>query len=93
MASCITERRSPSDVSKTSKPSNISSRALDVLPFSPRAAAHYGQVRAELDRRGTPVGPHDMLIGAHARAEGLILVTNNMREFKRMTGVRAENWV
>jgi tRNA(fMet)-specific endonuclease VapC len=66
---------------------------LDVLPFGKKAAAHYGQVRAELERIGTPCGPHDMQIGGHARSEGLIVVTNNMREFTRMPGVRAENWV
>ncbi len=66
---------------------------LDVLPFGEKAAAHYGQVRAELERAGTPRGPHDMQIGGHARSEGLIVVTNNMREFTRMPGVRAENWV
>jgi tRNA(fMet)-specific endonuclease VapC len=66
---------------------------LDVLPFDAKAAAHYGQLRAELKRAGTPCGPHDMQIGAHARSEGLIVVTNNMREFSRMPGVRAENWV
>lgn len=66
---------------------------LDVLPFGEKAAAHYGQVRAELSRAGTPCGPHDMQIGGHARSEGLIVVTNNIREFARMPGVRAENWV
>lgn len=66
---------------------------LDVLPFADKAAAHYGQVRAELERAGMPCGPHDMQIGGHARSEGLIVVTNNMREFSRMPGVRAENWV
>ncbi|MBI3706196.1 MAG: tRNA(fMet)-specific endonuclease VapC [Proteobacteria bacterium] len=65
---------------------------LDVLPFSPQAAAHCGQMRAELEHAGTPAGPHDMLIAAHARAEGLIVVTNNARAFKRMPGIRAENW-
>jgi tRNA(fMet)-specific endonuclease VapC len=69
------------------------SARLDVLSFSPKAAAHYGQVRAELERAGTPVGPHDMLIGAHARSEGLIVVTNNRREFDRMSGLRVENWI
>src|ERR1700738_339136 len=49
---------------------------LDVLPFGAKAAAHYGQVRAELDRAGTPCGPHDMQIGGHARSEGVIGVTN-----------------
>ena len=66
---------------------------LDVLPFADKAAAHYGQVRAELERAGTPSGPHDMQIGGHARSEGLIIVTNNMREFVPMPGVRAENWI
>jgi tRNA(fMet)-specific endonuclease VapC len=66
---------------------------LDVLSFGGKAAAHYGQLRAELERAGTPCGPHDMQIGAHARSEGLIVVTNNMREFSRMPGVRVENWV
>jgi tRNA(fMet)-specific endonuclease VapC len=66
---------------------------LDVLPFDAKAAAHYGQLRAELARAGTPCGPHDMQIGGHARAEGLIVVTNNLREFSRMPGVRVEDWV
>jgi tRNA(fMet)-specific endonuclease VapC len=66
---------------------------LDVLPFEAKAAAHYGQVRAELERAGTPCGPHDMQTGGHARSEGLIIITDNMREFSRMPGIRAENWV
>jgi tRNA(fMet)-specific endonuclease VapC len=66
---------------------------LDVLPFADKAAAHYGQLRAELERAGTPCGPHDMQIGGHARSEGLIVVTNNLREFDRMPGVRVENWL
>jgi tRNA(fMet)-specific endonuclease VapC len=66
---------------------------LEVLAFGAKAAVHYGQVRAELERAGTPCGPHDMQIGGHARSEGLIVVTNAMREFARMPGVRAENWL
>jgi tRNA(fMet)-specific endonuclease VapC len=66
---------------------------LEVLAFEAKAAAHYGQVRAELERAGMPCGPHDMQIGGHARSEGLIVVTNNAREFGRMPGVRTENWV
>ena len=66
---------------------------LDVLAFGEKAASHYGQLRAELTRLGTPCGPLDMQIGAHARSEGLIVVTNNLREFDRMPGVRTENWV
>lgn len=65
---------------------------LDVLPFAAKAAAHYGQVRAELERARTPCGPRDMQIGGHARSEGLIVVTNNLREFSRMPGIRVENW-
>jgi tRNA(fMet)-specific endonuclease VapC len=66
---------------------------LEALPFSAEAAAHYGQLRAELERAGEPAGPHDMLIGAHARSAGLIIVTNNLREFERIPGLRVENWV
>jgi tRNA(fMet)-specific endonuclease VapC len=66
---------------------------LEVLAFNAKAAMHYGQLRAELHRAGTPCGPHDMQIGGHARSEGLIVVTNNVREFGRMPGVRMENWV
>lgn len=66
---------------------------LVVLPFGQLAAAHYGQIRAELERIGTPCGAHDMQIGAHARSEGLVLVTNNRREFDRMPGLRVENWI
>ncbi|MBV9992467.1 MAG: type II toxin-antitoxin system VapC family toxin [Alphaproteobacteria bacterium] len=66
---------------------------LTVLPFSADAASHYGQICVELQKAGTPIGPYDMLIGAHARAEGLVLVTNNEREFRRITGLRVENWI
>jgi tRNA(fMet)-specific endonuclease VapC len=65
---------------------------LKVLPFGDKAAAHYGQLWAELERAGRPCGPYDMQVGGHARSEALIVVTNNMREFARMPGVRAENW-
>jgi len=66
---------------------------LEVLPFSAAAAAHYGEIRATLERAGTPAGAYDMLIAGHARSEGLTVVTNNAREFDRMPGVRTENWV
>jgi tRNA(fMet)-specific endonuclease VapC len=66
---------------------------FEVLPFSANTAAHYGEIRAELVRTGRPAGIHDMLIGAHARSEGLTIVTNNTREFERMPGLRVENWV
>jgi tRNA(fMet)-specific endonuclease VapC len=54
---------------------------------------HFGPIRADVERLGRPAGPLDMLIGAHARAEGLIVVTNNAWAFRRLTGVRVENWV
>lgn len=63
-----------------------------MLPFGDKAA-HYGQIRAELERAGTPCGSHDIQIGGHARSEGLIVVKNNILEFARMSGVRVENWV
>jgi tRNA(fMet)-specific endonuclease VapC len=66
---------------------------VPVLPFDAQAAAHFGAIRAYLKRAGTPASPQDMLIGAHARSEGLILVTNNRREFDRMPGLLVENWV
>ncbi len=66
---------------------------LSVLPFSIKAAEHYGQLRVEVQQAGKPIGGNDILIGAHARAEGLTLVTNNMREFGRMPGLRVENWI
>jgi tRNA(fMet)-specific endonuclease VapC len=66
---------------------------VDVLSFDRNAAIHYGRLRAELQAAGTPCGLHDTQIGAHARSLGLIVVTNNRREFDRMPGLRVENWV
>ncbi|WP_237152507.1 type II toxin-antitoxin system tRNA(fMet)-specific endonuclease VapC [Oryzibacter oryziterrae] len=66
---------------------------LHVLPFDAPAAQHFGQIRADLERAGTPVGTLDMLIAAHARSLGLTLVTNNRREFDRVSGLMVENWV
>ena len=65
---------------------------VDVLPFDNQAAQHFGQVRAELAKAGKPIGPYDLMIAGHARSRGLILVTNNLREFKRVPGLRLENW-
>ena len=66
---------------------------LEVLPFDELAALHFGQVRAELAQAGTPIGPYDLMIAGHARASGLVLVSNNIDEFKRVPGLRIENWV
>ena len=66
---------------------------LEVLAFDETAAAHFGQLRAELAQAGKPIGPYDQMIAGHARSLGLILVTNNMNEFKRVPGLRIVNWV
>ena len=65
---------------------------LEVLPFDEAAAYHFGQIRAELYRMGRPIGPYDMMIAGHARACGLKLVTNNVKEFERVQGLIIENW-
>lgn len=66
--------------------------ALTVLDFNSAAAQEYGKVRADLETKGTPIGPMDMLIAAHAKSQGLTLVTNNTREFVRVEGLTLENW-
>ena len=66
---------------------------LDVLPFESHDATHFAQIRAELAAMGRPIGPYDLMIAGHARAHGLILVTNNTKEFERVPGLRLENWV
>ncbi len=66
---------------------------LVVLDYDTKAAAHYGNIRAELEQAGKMIGVNDLHIAGHARSEGLILVTNNLREFERVTGLRMENWV
>ncbi|MCM1024055.1 MAG: type II toxin-antitoxin system VapC family toxin [Prevotella sp.] len=64
----------------------------DVLPFDNAAAAEYGKIRADLRKKGTPIGAMDMLIAAHARAEKLTVVTHNTREFERVEGLTLEDW-
>ena len=66
---------------------------LEVLKYDQDASIHTGQLRAELARAGTPIGPYDHMIAGHARSQGLILVTNNRREFDRVPGLRVEDWV
>jgi tRNA(fMet)-specific endonuclease VapC len=65
---------------------------LDVLSYDNLAAEHTGQLRAELARNGTPIGPYDQMIACHARSRGLIVVTDNLREFERVPGLRTEDW-
>lgn len=65
---------------------------LDIVPYDDKAAADYGQIRNHLEKKGAVVGAMDILIGAHARSIPVTLVTNNVKEFKRIPGLRVENW-
>lgn len=65
---------------------------IAVLNFDSVAAQAYGELRADLEQNGTPIGPMDMLIAGHAKSRGLILVTNNTGEFKRVKGLQLEDW-
>ncbi|MGC2321548.1 MAG: type II toxin-antitoxin system VapC family toxin [Terriglobales bacterium] len=67
-------------------------RPLSIIEFTSNDAASYAQVRAKLERAGTPIGPLDTLIAAQAVARKLILVSNNEREFSRVASLRIENW-
>jgi len=67
--------------------------SLTVLPLDEPADQHYADIRATLERAGTPIGNHDLFIAAHARSRGMTLVTGNLREFERVPGLRVENWL
>lgn len=87
------------DAEKSSQPaSNLSvvedfCSRLQVLPYTPKAAQHYGSIRASLEAIGQPIGVNDLHIAAHARSEGLVLVTNNSKEFSRVPALQLENWI
>ena len=66
---------------------------LEVLPYTPKAAQRYGHIRAALERMGQPIGVNDLHIAAHARSEGLILVTNHLAEFNKVPALQVENWL
>lgn len=66
---------------------------LEVLTFDEIAAECYGQVRATLESAGTPIGPLDTLIASHALSINATIVTNNVREFSRVRGLRVQNWM
>jgi Predicted nucleic acid-binding protein, contains PIN domain len=68
-------------------------RGIAVLPFAEPADMHYARLRTHLKRAGTPIGPNDLFIAAHALALDLTLVTDNIREFARVPGLRVENWL
>jgi len=66
---------------------------IDILNFDDEAAFEYGKIAADLKRKGTPIGPMDTLIAAHALATRKILVTNNVKKFERVVNLKIENWV
>ncbi|MCJ7832898.1 MAG: type II toxin-antitoxin system VapC family toxin [Deltaproteobacteria bacterium] len=66
---------------------------LEIIPFDDRAAVTYGEIRAFLQQKGLRIGAMDMLIAAQAKSLSIPLVTNNLKEFKRIPGLRLENWV
>lgn len=66
---------------------------LTLLPFDERAAWAYGDLRSDLERRGTPIGSLDTMIAAHALSQQATLITNNTREFAQVPGLHVENWV
>ena len=66
---------------------------LDVLDYTSKASAHYGDIRSNLEKKGKTIGVNDIHIAGHARSEGLILVTNNLKEFERVEALRLDNWV
>lgn len=65
---------------------------FQVLDYPAEAAFAYGHIRAELERKGTPIGGMDLMIAAHAMATGATLVSNNLKEFRRVSGLKTENW-
>jgi tRNA(fMet)-specific endonuclease VapC len=68
-------------------------KEIEVLPFEEPSELTYAEYRADLERRGLPIGANDLLIAAHARTLGATLVTDNVREFSRLKGLKVENWL
>ncbi|WP_308364674.1 MULTISPECIES: tRNA(fMet)-specific endonuclease VapC [unclassified Microbulbifer] len=66
---------------------------LDVLPYNEAAAVHTGEIRADLKRSGRKDASYDSMIAGHARSRGLVVMTNNVKDFKRFDGVRTANWL
>lgn len=66
---------------------------IELLPYSAEAAEQYGLIRSDLEARAQVIGPNDLHIAAHAKAENLTLVTKNLKEFERVDGLRLENWI
>ena len=66
---------------------------IEILDFDAHAAEEYGKIRADLEKKGTVIGPLDIMIAGHAKSRNCIVVTNNTREFNRVVGLKVENWV
>ena len=71
----------------------VFTQRLLIEPWDENAGRHYGSIRAQLKKEGTPIGNNDLLIAAHARSINAVLVTNNVREFNRVPNLTVENWV
>ena len=84
--------RSSSKAFNQSVVTNFVSR-LNVLAWDGEAARQYGRIRNELEKKGTPIGNMDLMIAAHALSQGCILVTNNLREFKRVPRLKTGHWI
>lgn len=65
---------------------------IPILPLSEKAGNEYGNIRAHLEFKGKPIGNNDLWIAAQAKADGMTLITNNVREFKRVPGLKVQNW-
>lgn len=81
-----------SDPEKNIKDIESFAARVDVLPYAEEAATHTGEIRATLKKAGKKDGSYDVMIAGHARSEGLIVVTNNVKDFKKYDGVRLEDW-
>ncbi|MDZ5650699.1 type II toxin-antitoxin system tRNA(fMet)-specific endonuclease VapC [Nitrospirillum sp. BR 11828] len=87
------------DAEKSAKPIETRNQVeafaarLEVLPFNERAAAHYGNIRADLEQKGRVIGPYDLMIAGHARSLGLVVITGNLDEFRRVDGLLSEDWL
>ena len=66
---------------------------LSVLPFDSGAAAHTAEIRATLERQGLVIGAYDLMVAGHARSQGLVVTTGNLKEFARVAGLRSEDWL
>lgn len=85
----VRKRRSP----RLTKQVNKVLAALEILSLETPVDSHYAEIRDWLERKGTPIGPNDLIIAAHARSLGLTLITHNIGEFRRVPRLKAENWL